>query len=167
MAQDVATGDAITSPWSWREIFVVQTGLPVAHPYYGLQLLSPDNGCLCCPIKPASFSWSPYRDTQKYRFVLARDAAMTDVVVDTEVPTTSYSYEGELGHGSVYFWRVMAIEPIPGDWSATFCFQTKPAPVPQEPSSLQHQIPPWVWAIIIGGLLADVSLVVLVFRRFR
>ncbi len=165
MVQDVATGDAITSPWSWREIFTVQTGLPVAHPYYGLQLLSPDNGCLGWSIKPASFSWSPYRDTQKYRFVLARNAAMTDVVVDTEAPTTSYIYEGELDYGSVYFWRVMAVEPIPGDWSATFCFQTQPAPIPQPSSYPQHAVPSWVWVIIVGGLAVNIYLLVLIIKR--
>jgi len=162
--QSVATGDYITSPPSWREIFTVQAGLPASHPYYGLQLLSPGNGCLGCTTKPASFSWSPFRDTQGYRFVLARDAAMTDVVVDTELPTAGYSYEGALDYGTVYFWRVMAVEPMPGDWSATFCFRTESAPAPP-PSYPQRQLPPWAWVIIIGGLLVDTYLLVLLLRR--
>jgi len=164
MVQDVATGDDIQSPWSWREIFTVQAGLRAAHPYYGLQLLSPDNGCLGCPVQPALFSWSPFQDTDSYKFVLAKDAAMTDVIVDTELPTTSYSYQGALDYGTAYFWRVMAIEPVPGDWSATFCFQTQLMPAPQQPDP-QRPIPSWVWTIIIGGALLDVYLVVLVFRR--
>jgi hypothetical protein len=165
MVQDVATGDAIQSPWSWREIFTVQAGLPVAHPYYGLQLLSPDNGCLGCSVKPASFSWSPFRDTRKYRFVLAKNAALTDIIVDAEVPTDSYSYEGALDYGTAYFWRVMAVEPVPGDWSATFCFQTKPAPAPQPPSNTQPPVPAWVWIIIASGLMVDVFLLALLLRR--
>jgi hypothetical protein len=165
MVQDVATGDDIQSPWSWREIFTVQAGLPVAQPYYGLQLLAPDNGCLGCPVSPASFSWSPFRDTQRYRFVLARDAAMTDVVVDTVVPTSAYNYDGALDYGTNYFWRVEAIDPQPGDWSATFCFRTEPTSIPAPPSSSHNPIPPWVWVIIAGGLSVDVYLFVVLLRR--
>jgi len=165
MVQDVATGDAIQSPWSWREIFTVQAGLRVAHAYYGLRLLSPDNGCLGCPVKPVSFSWSPFRDAQRYRFVMAKNAAMTDIVVDAEVPTTGYNYAGALDYGTVYFWRVMALEPVPGDWSATFCFRTQPAPVPQLPSNTQPSVPSWVWVVIIGGLAVDVYLLVILLRR--
>ncbi len=166
MVQDVATGDAIQSPWSWREIFTVQVGQPVTQPYSGLQLLLPDNGCLGCSVKPASFSWSPFQDTQRYRFVLAKDAAMTEVVVETDLPTISYSYQGALDYGTVYFWRVMAVKPVPGDWSATFCFQTQPAPALQSPFYRQRSIPPWAWTIIIGGLLVDAYLLVLLLRRF-
>jgi hypothetical protein len=162
MTQDVVTGDYITSPWSWREIFTIQAGLPAGHRYYGLQLLSPDNGCLSCPVKPA-FSWSPFRDTQKYRFVLAKDAAMTNVIADAEVPTTSYSYDGALDYGTAYFWRVRAVEPFASDWSATFCFQTEPEPT--SPSVPHHPIPPWVWTIIVVGLLIDIYLFIIFFRR--
>jgi hypothetical protein len=167
MVQDVATGDDIQSPWSWREIFTVQAGLPVAQPYYGLQLLAPDNGCAGCPVSPASFSWSPFRDTERYRFVLARDAAMSDVVVDTEVPTSAYNYDGALDYGTNYFWRVEAIDPQPGDWSATFCFRTEPAPVTASPSNPHHPVPPWVWVIIVGGLAVDVFIFVILLRRLR
>jgi hypothetical protein len=165
MVQDVATGDFITSPWSWREIFTVQAGLPVAQPYYGLQLLAPDNGCLGCPVKPASFSWSPFRDAEKYRFVLAKDAAMNDVIVNTEVPGTAYSYDGALDYGTNYFWRVKSVEPHSGDWSATFCFRTEPAPAPPPPSSPHNPAPPWVWVIIAGGLAVNVFLFVVLLRR--
>ena len=165
VVQDVATGDAIQSPWSWREIFTVRAGLPTAHSYYGLQLLSPDNGCLGCAVQPAVFSWSPFQDTEKYRFVLARDAAMTNVIVETEVPTTSYSYDGALDYGTAYFWRIMAVEPQPGDWSATFCFQTEPSPESPPSSYPQRPITSWAWTIIVGGLVVDIYLLVLLLRR--
>jgi hypothetical protein len=165
MVQDVATGDAIQSSWSWREIFTVQSGLPAAQQYCGLQLLSPDNGCIRCPVKPAVFSWAPLQSTKKYRFILAKDAAMTDVIVETELPTASYTYDSALDYGTTYFWRVMAVEPAPSDWSATFCFQTLLAPA-SSPQSYPHRpIPPWVWTIIITGLLVDIYLLVLLFRR--
>lgn len=89
---------------------------------------------------------------------------MTDVVVDTESFTDGYSYAGTLDYSTDYFWRVMAVEPMPGDWSATFCFQTEPAPAP--PPSYPHRpVPSWVWTIIIGGLLVDTYLLVLLLRR--
>ena len=165
MVQDVATGDDIQSPWSWREIFTVRTCLPATHPYYGLQLLSPGNGRMGCPTKPASFSWSPFQSTQKYRFVLAKDAAMTNIVVDTELPTTSYSYEGTLDYGTDYFWRVMAVEPVPGEWSATFCFQTEGTPVSHPELHPASPVPFWVWVITVCGALLDISLLILVLRR--
>jgi hypothetical protein len=165
MVRDVATGDSIQSPWSWREIFTVETGLPVTTPYYGPQLLSPDNGCLSCPIDSASFSWSPFKGTTKYKFLLTKDAAMTNVVVEAEVPTTAYKYEGSLDYGTHYFWQVKAIEPLPSDCSATFCFKTANAPTPQPSTYPPSSVPGWIWIIIVGGLMLDISLLVLIFRR--
>ena len=72
-------------------------------PYLGPQLLKPDNGCLGWPVKPASFSWTPYKETTKYGFVLAKDAAMTQVVAEDEVPTTAYEYDGTLDYSTNYF----------------------------------------------------------------
>jgi len=98
----------------------------------GPALLSPSNGALGCPVHPVSFSWSPYKETTKYRFVLARDAAMTQVIAEADVSATAYEYEGTLDTGTNYFWHVMAVEP-PSDWSATFSFQTEGTPPPPPP----------------------------------
>ncbi|MBM3142468.1 MAG: hypothetical protein FJ005_05410 [Chloroflexi bacterium] len=163
--QDVAFGDAIKSPWSWREIFTVKTGLRIATPYYGPQLLLPDNGCLGCPVKSASFAWSPFMDTVSYKLVLAKDSAMRDIIVEADVPTTAYTYEGTLDYNSNYFWQVMAIEPFPSDWSATFCFQTEAAPIPPQPPQAAQVIPLWIWVIIAIGVVLDISLFVLILRR--
>ena len=97
-------------------------------PYYGPQLLAPNNGCLGCPVKPASFSWSPFKETTKYKFVLAKDAAMTQVVTEAAVTATAFEYDGTLNYSTNYFWRVMSLEPAPSDWSATFSFLTEAAP---------------------------------------
>jgi len=163
IVRDVATGDAIQSPWSWREIFTVQAGLPTAHVYYGPQLLSPDNGCIGCLVKPVSFSWSPFQGTQKYRFVLAKNAAITDIVVQAESSATSYSYGGTLDYDTTYFWRIMAVEPVPSEWSATFCFRTIAATTlePQAPKAATF----WIWLIIAIGVILDISLLILVIRR--
>lgn len=100
--------------------------LPPTPPYDTLQLLAPNNGAINCPVSPVAFSWSPFQETTKYKFVLARDAAMTQVVVETEVTTTAYDYPGTLDYATNYFWHVMALEPAPSDWSATFSFTTEP-----------------------------------------
>jgi len=160
IVRDVATGDAIQSPWSWREIFTVQAGLPTTHRYYGPQLLSPDNGCIGCPVKPLSFSWSPFQGTQRYKFVLAKNAAITDIVVETESSTPSYSYEGTLDYDTTYFWRIMAVEPVPSEWSATFRFQTMAATPPTPQVAIF-----WIWLIIAIGVALDISLLILVIRR--
>ena len=157
-----ATTEVIRSPWSEVRSFAVKAGLPVRAEYYGPTLLSPGNGCMGCAVKPASFSWAPYKETTKYRFVLAKDAAMTQVIVQAAVATTAYKYEGTLDYDTNYFWRVMALEPVPSDWSATFSFQTELAPtlptLPAEPPAT----PLWVLVVIsIGAILVIVTLILI------
>jgi hypothetical protein len=166
-ARACATQQVIRSPWSEARSFTVKAGLPVVSPYLGLQLLAPNNGCLGCPVKPASFSWSPFKETTKYKFVLASDAGMTQVVKEAEVTTTAYEYDGTLDNSTNYFWRVMALEPAPSDWSATFSFQTEappPPPVTEQPAA---PTPLWVWVVIaIGAILVIVTLI-LIFKTRR
>ncbi|MBM3118128.1 MAG: hypothetical protein FJ006_01000 [Chloroflexi bacterium] len=165
--RECATGQWIRSPWSEVRSFTVKAGLPVSTPYYGPQLLAPNNGCLGCPVKPASFSWSPFKETTKYKFQLAKDAAMTQIVKEAEVTTTAFEYDGTLDYSSNYFWRIMALEPAPSDWSATFSFQTEAAPAPPAAPEKPAPTPFWVWVVIaIGAILVIVTLV-LIFKTRR
>jgi hypothetical protein len=160
------TQQQIRSPWSEVRSFTVKAGLPVTTPYYGPQLLAPNNGCLGCPVSPASFSWSPFKETSKYKFVLATDAEMTQVVKEAEVTTTAFEYDGTLNYSTNYFWRVMSLEPAPSDWSATFSFQTEAAPAEEAPAK-PTPTPVWVWVVIaIGAILVIVTLV-LIFKTRR
>jgi hypothetical protein len=119
-------------------------------------------------VKPVSFTWSPLKDTTKYRFVLAKDAAMTQVVKEAEVTTTAYGYDGQLEYGQSYFWRVMALEPAPSDWSATFSFQTETPPPPPPPSPAPSpKTPLWAWVVIAIGLALLIVIIVLIFRARR
>jgi hypothetical protein len=127
-ARHGATSQWIRSPWSEVRRFTIKAGLPVTMPYYSPQLLAPNNGCLACAVKPVSFSWSPFKETTQYKFQLAKDAAMTQIVAEANVPATAYEYDGILEYSHNYFWRVMALEPAPSDWSATFSFRTEAAP---------------------------------------
>jgi hypothetical protein len=166
-ARVCATTQIIRSPWSEVRSFTVKAGLPVVSPYLGLQLLAPNNGCLGCPVKPASFSWSPFKETTKYKFVLASDAAMTQVVKEAETTTTAYEYDGTLEYGTNYFWRVMSEEPAPSDWSATFSFQTEQKPAVVEGPAPTPPTPIWVWVVIaIGAILVIVTLI-LIFKTRR
>jgi len=161
-----ATGQLIFSPWSEVKAFTIKAGLPAATQYFGAQSLSPNNGCTGYPVKPASFSWSPLKGTTKYKFVLAKDAALTDIIAEAEVATTAYKYEGMLDHNASYFWRVMAIEPVSSDWSATFNFTTTTAPL--SPTTPESELPPvtplWAWVVIgIGAVLVIMS-IILIFK---
>jgi len=166
-ARNCATGVNLRSQWSEIRSFSVKAGLPIRADTYGIKALAPDNGAIGIPVKPVAFSWAPMGETTKYKFVLAKDAAMTQVVAEAEVPTTSYAYNGTLDYSTNYFWRVMAIEPSPTDWSATFAFQTEPAPQPPPAPEEAPGTPMWVWVIIaIGAILVIVTLV-LIFKTRR
>lgn len=166
--RQAATGQVMRSPWSEVKSFAVGAGLPASTPSHGLQLVYPNNGCGTCPVKPVSFTWSPLKDTTRYRFVLAEDAAMTQVVKEAEVTTTAYEHDGQLGYGQSYFWRVMALEPVPSDWSATFSFQTEAAPLtPPTRLALQSEPPLWAWVIIAIGLALLIVIIFLIFRVRR
>ena len=103
---------------------------PSISPYSVPTLLSPANGATGWSANETTFLWTPFKETTKYKFIMATDAAMIHLVKDAEVTTTSYEYNGKLDYNTIYFWRVMALEPAPSDWSATFIFKTETAPLP-------------------------------------
>jgi hypothetical protein len=87
--------------------------------------------------------------TTKYEFVLAKDAALQQVIVKAGVTTTSYLYDGKLDNNTTYYWQVRAIEPAVSDPSPVGTFtvvaEKKPVtPVAETPAP----IPSWVWWII-------------------
>ncbi|MCJ7654420.1 MAG: hypothetical protein MUO97_03820, partial [Dehalococcoidia bacterium] len=76
--------------------------------------------------------------------------------------------DGQLEYGQSYFWRVMALEPVPSDWSATFSFQAEAAPLtPPTQLALQSEPPLWAWVIIAIGLALLIVIIVLIFRARR
>lgn len=103
---------------------------PSISPYSSPILLSPANGTAGWPVNQISFSWSPFNGATKYKFVIAKDAAILHPVKEIEVTATSYDYDGKLDYNTVYFWRVMALEPASSQWSATFTFKTEASPSP-------------------------------------
>jgi len=165
--RECATQQVIRSPWSEVRSFTVKAGLPVVSTYLGLTLLAPNNGCLGCPVQPASFSWSPFKETTKYKFQLAKDAGMTQLVRDVDLPTTAYEYYDTLDYSTNYFWHVQAMEPAPSDWSATFSFQTEAKSVPVTPTTTAEKTPVWVWVVIAIGAILVIVILVLIFKTRR
>ncbi len=161
-----ATGQPSLSPWSETKTFTIKAGLPTSTQYFGTQLVSPNNGCTDCPVKPASFSWTPFKEATKYKFVLAKDAALTDIVAQAEVTTTAYEYGGTLDYSTSYYWQVMSVEPAPSEWSATFSFITEAEPslppIPEVPPAT----PLWAWVVIgIGAVLVIITIILIFMVR--
>jgi len=162
-----ATGQYAISPWSDAKPFTVQPGFPVRTDYYGIQAFNPANGCLGCPTKPVSFSWSGYPATTKYRFILARDSQLQNIIVEAFTTTTSYALNEALEYDTSYFWQVMAVEPIPSDPSSLFTFHTESAPkqlTQQVPVASTGETPAWAWVVIIASGILLVVVVFLVAR---
>jgi len=150
-----ATGQRISSPWSEAVPFSINPGYPVSTPSYGLQAISPASGATDCPISPLAFSWSGYQGTTKYRFILARDAQLQNIVVEDFTPTTAYSLPVKLNYETTYFWQASAVEPVPGDAGSVFTFTTESAPSNiVQPASAPDGVPGWAIAVIaIGAIL--------------
>jgi hypothetical protein len=144
---DVA-GEAVRSPWSATMYFTVGAGFPVMAEYPTITLFSPPYGARDIPRSPA-FSWSPMFKTAKYEFVLAKDAALQQIVVKTNVAQTSYMCDEELDFNTSYFWQVRAIEPVVSDPSpiGTFTVVAGGKPVETEIEE-PTPIPFWVWGVI-------------------
>ena len=159
------TGEYITSPWSDTLRFLVKPGFPVASPYQGPQLLSPEDGCGCPCNTPVSFSWSPLKETTNYKFEFSQNADMSLPLVSATSKTTAYRYSGQLECNKSYFWRVMEVEPVPGDWSATFSFKVQSAQTAQTPIERNGSAPLWAWIIIAAGIVTTFVLVIVLLRR--
>lgn len=164
-ARAAATGEVIRSPWSATMYFTVEAGLPVMAKYPPVTLFSPPYGARVVSRSP-SFSWSPMPKTTKYEFVLAKDAALQQAIVKTNVPLTSYTYDGELDFNTSYFWQVRAIEPVVSDpsliGSFTVVAMEKPA-AKEKPSPL----PFWGWGLIAVYIILVVVIIVLVMVKLR
>jgi hypothetical protein len=112
------------------------------------------------------FSWSGLPGTTKYEFILAKDAALQQVIVKVDVPTTSYLYDGKLDYNTGYYWQVRAIEPVVSDPSPIGTFtviaEKKPAtPAVKQPTA----IPSWVWSVI--AVCAVLAMAMIVFTMVK
>jgi len=177
----------VSSGWSEVRSFTVESA-PAVVP----AISSPVNGGTVTNTMP-SFSWAPVGGATKYQYQLTDDASFAATLVDTSLITTAYQSTIELTVGKTYFWRVKAIEPVEGDWSAVANFEVAaPAPTtaPQTNITVPNiTIPPitvppanvtveaptttptisagLLWAVIIIGAVLVIALIVLIVRTRR
>ncbi|MCX6005738.1 MAG: hypothetical protein NTZ34_00530, partial [Chloroflexi bacterium] len=161
-----ATGQRILSQWSEPKSFTVRPGFATRADSTSVHAFTPANGCAACPVKPVSFSWSGYQGTSKYRFLLARDSQLQNIVVDAVTSTSAYALSEALEYDTSYYWQIMAIEPIPSDPSSVFTFHTErvPQPVQQQDSSTPSNIPLWAIAVITVGILLIIAVMIFTVR---
>ncbi len=163
------TGEVIRSLWSATIFFGVKTGLRVRAPYAGPVLLAPANGAANIGRSPA-FSWSPLPEATEYEFVLAKDAALTNMVTRLKVTATAYKYEAKLDWGTTYFWQVKATKLVPSPPSPVGSFTVMERFVPVEvakPVAPVPPTPPWAWVLIgvLSVLLLSMLALVFLLRR--
>jgi hypothetical protein len=185
----VKTTLPVTSPSSAMQSFTVQS-LPASVP----AIVSPANGSTITNQTPA-FSWSPVSGTTQYDFQLSTTPTFGTTVL-TDQPNTAgdlVPVTVPLTQGKQYFWRVRALQPVTGDWSAVANFfvaapttttaqititsvpapvitipAASPAPIYTiAPQAVEKIAPTYIWAIIIIGAILVIAVIVLIVRTRR
>ncbi|MFC1942786.1 hypothetical protein ACFLWU_06190 [Chloroflexota bacterium] len=187
---NVRTSSPIYSPWSEKRSFTIEPlGAQVPN------VLSPVNGGEISNTNPA-FSWSPVAGTTSYEFQLGLSTNFGKALTSETVAATGTRPLVKLDAGMTYFWRVRAVAPVMGDWSAIANFeiaeppaaaappieiiQTPPpviqipaAPpanviqIPAAPAPPAQIAPSYIWAIIIIGAVLVIAVIVLIVRTRR
>jgi parallel beta-helix repeat protein len=88
-----------------------------------LTALSPANGSVGVPPFSVTLEWSTCGGVTSYEVMLARDQALTDIIIFVVVSTTSYG-PIELEPDNVYYWQVKALSPYGTYPSEVWSFQT-------------------------------------------
>lgn len=161
----------VRSPWSETVKFTVMAGIPVSSTQIGPATTAPPQNASGVTGRPG-FTWTSVSNATRYEIQLAHDASFSRTVSGTPavVSNTAWQPADDLTPGTVYFWRVRAVAPAPGEWSRTAIFTTAPAPAPsqtvvnpltpqppvsvtvQSPASPETVLAPVVYGII--GMLA-------------
>jgi len=158
------------------------------------EISSPENGTSVTSLTPG-FSWTPIGGASSYAFELSVAPDFTTTLYSTTAPSAGAVIPTTvtLERGKTYFWRVRALTPTLGDWSAVANFTvampvvTTTAP-PQVTPTLTVVIPPgttivttvppatnvttevnpsYIWAIIIIGAVLVIAVIVLIVRTRR
>ncbi|MFA5065759.1 MAG: hypothetical protein WC566_09890 [Dehalococcoidia bacterium] len=150
-------GTPIHSPWSATLFFSVRPGFMVTSEYSGPTLLTPVDGVCSNCLPPIRFSWSPIKNAGMYQFTLARDAQLTDVIVQETTTATAFELKSRLSLSTPYYWQVKAVAPVVSDPSPVGTFtlvenitqsQKQPA-VKQQPGTVPAASNFWIWIIIV------------------
>jgi hypothetical protein len=166
--REATTGQVIRSHWSEKSSFSIKAGLPVVSPYIGAQDLKPAHGADNIPVSSIAFSWTPFKGVTEYELVLAKDPALTDIIVRENLPTTAYRYGGRLDYDTSYFWQVSATKPLPSEPSPVFSFTTtaNPKPPPTTPyDKLLHWLQISTLINVFGFIAIAATLILFRSRR--
>jgi hypothetical protein len=165
--REAATGQVIRSHWSEEGSFSIKAGLPVVSPHSGAQALKPAHGAGNIPVSSIAFSWTPFKGVTEYELVLAKDPALTDIIVRENLPTTAYRYGGRLDYGTSYFWQVAATKPVSSELSPVFSFTTTASP-PLSPAAPYDKLLQWLQISTLINVFVFVTIVaVLILLRSR
>ncbi len=168
-------GTPIHSPWSPTLFFSVKPGFTVTSEYYGPTLLTPVDGVCSNCLPPIRFSWSPIKNATSYQFILARDAQLSDVIVQETTSTTAFELKSRLSLSTPYYWQVKAVAPVVSDPSPVGTFtlvenitqsQKQPA-AKQQPGAVPAASNFWVWIIIVIVVILLLLINVFVFISRR
>lgn len=142
-------------------------------PKPGVELLLASDDCFFdYAVQPVSFSWSPFKETTQYKLVttslvLAKDAAMIQVVKEVEVSNVALKHCGTLDYSANYFGQTTDIEPAPSAYSAISSFQKASTLPAGKTADKAKPTPCWVWVTTaISAILVIVTLV-LIFKTRR
>jgi hypothetical protein len=173
----VRVNDPTLSRWSETREFTTSLGAPQWNPFVGGVPESPANGANNVSLTP-SFAWNPADWACGYEFVLARDAAFSDMVISktgtSALSTTVYQCEETLANATTYYWKVRAVgKTSQSEWaSAVFTTEVTPTHTPPPPTPPAKEPPPliepvffWVIIGIMGALV--ITLLVLIFNTRR
>jgi hypothetical protein len=162
------TGQVIRSRWSPAFSFTVRPGYPVSSPSYpGIDSLQPCHGACDVPPYPIAFAWTPMQGITNYRFVLARDPDLSQPVIDQSVDATAFKLPWRLNYSSAYFWQVTPLEPVPGDNSPVFSFNTAAEPSVSTPGIPSDNATSGLLAALVFTILIGLSIQVIIYRNNR
>lgn len=87
-------------------------------------LISPVNGAKNV-IKTPSLSWNPSANATSYRVQISRDVNFVTTILDRSgLTATTFVVGAKLTRGTIYYWRVLAINPAgQSAWSVVYSFQ--------------------------------------------
>jgi trimeric autotransporter adhesin len=178
------------SQWSEMQSFSIQQ-LQAIVPV----LTSPSNGFSYVHGMAPAFSWNPIAGASTYKFEVSADATFATTLYSTTTASAGASVPStvKLADNTNYYWRVKALTPAEGDWSAVSNFSIAAAvittvPPTQAPPTLTVVLPPvtttsivippatttttevnpsYIWAIIIIGAVLVIAVIVLIVRTRR
>jgi hypothetical protein len=167
-ARRAATGQVIRSRYSPAFSFTVRPGFPVsASSYPGTESLQPCHGACDVPTYPLAFAWTPMQGTTKYRFVLSKDPDLSQPIIDQSVDAAAFKLPWRLNYSGAYFWQVTPLEPVPGENSPVFSFNTAAEPAISPSAAPADNTLSAVLATFTFTLLFFLSVQVIIHRNNR